>query len=50
MHEWTNAKKGPEKDESSYKEFFDRETDAYILAKWMALLDEEFLKLHIYSR
>ena len=31
----TNAKKGPDKDYNAYKEFFDRETEAHVLAKWM---------------
>ena len=31
----TNARKGPEKDYNSYTEFFERETEAHILAKWM---------------
>lgn len=30
-----NAKKGPDKDYNAYKEFFDRETEAHVLAKWM---------------
>lgn len=31
----TNARKGPEKDYNSYTEFFERETEAHVLAKWM---------------
>lgn len=31
----TNARKGPDKDYNAYKEFFDRETEAHVLAKWM---------------
>lgn len=31
----TNAKKGPERDYNAYKEFFDRESEAHVLAKWM---------------
>ena len=31
----TNAKKGPDKDYNAYKEFFDRETEAHVLAKLM---------------
>lgn len=31
----TNARKGPEKDYNSYTEFFEKETEAHILAKWM---------------
>ena len=31
----TNARKGLEKDYNSYTEFFERETEAHILAKWM---------------
>ena len=31
----TNAKKGPDKDYNSYKEFFDRETEAHLIARWM---------------
>ncbi|PFX23522.1 hypothetical protein AWC38_SpisGene11929 [Stylophora pistillata] len=31
----TNARKGPEKDYNSYKDFFDRQTEAHIVAAWM---------------
>ena len=31
----TNAKKGPDEDYNAYKEFFDRETEAHIIAQWM---------------
>ena len=31
----TNARKGPENDYNSYKDFFDRATDAPIVAAWM---------------
>ncbi len=31
----TNAKKGPDKNYNAYKEFFDRETEAHIIARWM---------------
>lgn len=31
----TNARKGPDRDYNAYKEFFDRETEAHVLAKWM---------------
>jgi hypothetical protein len=31
----TNAKKGPGKDYNSYKEFFDRETEGHLIARWM---------------
>ena len=31
----TNAKKGPDKDYNSFKEFMDRETEAHVIAKWM---------------
>ena len=31
----TNAKKGPDKDYNAYKEFFDRETEAHLIAQWM---------------
>lgn len=35
MHSKTNAKKGPDRDYNAYKEFFDRESEAHVLAKWM---------------
>ncbi|CAB3979299.1 PREDICTED: uncharacterized protein LOC107327384 [Paramuricea clavata] len=31
----TNAKKGPDKDYNAYKDFFTRETEGHIVAKWM---------------
>ena len=31
----TNAKKGPNEDYNAYKEFFDRETEAHLIARWM---------------
>ena len=31
----SNAKKGPDKDYNSFKEFMDRETEARILVRWM---------------
>lgn len=31
----SNAKKGPDKDYNSFKEFMDRETEAHILVRWM---------------
>ena len=31
----SNAKKGPDKDYNSFKEFMDRETEAHLLARWM---------------
>ena len=34
----TNAKKGPDKDYNSYKEFIDRETEAHVIAKWMGFV------------
>jgi len=33
----TNTRKSPEKDYSSYKDFFDRETGAHIVAAWMQI-------------
>ena len=37
----TNAKSGPDKDYNAYKEFFDRETEGHLLARWM-----EFVGMH----
>ena len=34
----TNAKKGPDKDYNSYKEFFERKTEAHLLAQWMTFV------------
>ena len=34
----TNAKKGPDKDYNSYKEFIDQETEAHVIAKWMGFV------------
>ena len=31
----SNAKKSPDKDFNAFKEFWDRETEAHILGKWM---------------
>jgi hypothetical protein len=31
----TNAKKSPDKDYNAYKDFFTRETEGHIVAKWM---------------
>lgn len=31
----TNAKKGPDQDYNAYKDFFTRETEGHIIAKWM---------------
>lgn len=31
----SNAKKDPDKDYNTYKEFFDRESEAHVITRWM---------------
>lgn len=37
----TNAKKGPDEDYNAYKEFFERETEGHVIARWMTFAGME---------
>jgi hypothetical protein len=37
----TNAKKGPDEDYNAYKEFFERETEGHLIARWMTFAGME---------